>query len=79
MSVAKRVADEMDGELIYTKTDRNLADSISPAWKASWLLDPIRGYDGTRNDILEIHDGWYVVARGNERQYAREVLDYYPR
>ena len=66
MSVAKRVADEMDGE----SDSEDAADACSATREASWVLDTIRGYDRTGHDLSEIHDGWDVVERGNERSDA---------
>lgn len=80
MSVAKRVADEMDGQwspLLSGVIVQSLT-SCSAARKAGRILDPIRGHDGAGDDIPQVHDGWYVAAGSHERQHARAILDHHP-
>lgn len=80
MSVAKRVADEMDGRSLCRALSCELKRRLmtSATREASWLLDPIRGYDGARNDIPEIYDGRYAFARGDERPDFGTVLNHHP-
>lgn len=61
MSVAKRVADEMDGMKL---SDMNVIFALtifaSSPRQTSRLLNPFRRHDGARDHFLEVHDGRYA-------------------
>lgn len=52
MSVAQRVADEMDGEFGVC----GAANMSSAAWKAGRILYPFRRHDGARDHVPQVHD-----------------------
>ena len=57
MSVAKRVADEMDGTFVVGLMLPSMTENSSSAtWQTSWVLYPVRGHDRTRHNIPQIHD-----------------------
>src|ERR1700761_3151108 len=59
MSVAKRVADEMDGafRVPYHSFIKSLTGYSSATWARSRLFNPIRGHDHPWHNLSEIHDG----------------------
>lgn len=58
MSVAKRVADEMDGMYYSDVVSRklHLIPLRSTTRKAGRILYPVRGYDGAGRHFHEVHD-----------------------
>ena len=61
MSIAKRVADEMDGESVGCVICIRFNQAYLTATReTSWLFDPFRRHDRTGHDIFAIHDGRYA-------------------
>ena len=68
MSVAKRVAEEMNGTflVLYHSSDNMLIDGSSSTWARSRVFDPIRGYDYPRHNLSQIHDRRDASSRSYE-------------